>query len=428
MLRLFKRLTNVLPFNERYIIGIGILVITCYCVFNIQFFPSGLSVGDTLVFVFAATLFGTLYGYWILLGFGIIYCLMYPFTRDLYGNGGLADRGFQFFVGLVLLFIELLIYFTFAKHIQNLQDAIIPTISNLLSGFIFVLVGFIKPSTQAPTTSQETIPVARRRRNFYRLLMLLIAMGLPVVFGHALINIFVKISVEKMGLSHRQVSLVLDDDNYRAFKTAADAFALPLLDCNLDNSQAHIIHNVDLLWHGVGNRSLVEATVRRSSGEKKFRFELKSEGVWVIETPERIESCLPMSVEITFDSYSSEPNPNGKYNANRLLARVEASNLLVNRVEVRGYSDTTPVRPPHDSNQALSQRRADVVARIFKLDSERQQIFTVGAGSLNHSNCTSQLPPDVLRDCRAPDRMVVLTLMLGQQVDGENQQSAVPGR
>lgn len=438
MLRTLNKFTQLLPFNERAIIGLGIIVVTFYCLFNIQFFPTGLTIGDTLVFVFAATFFGIFYSYWVLMSLCMMYYILYPFCKQIHGISSIKERALSGCLGVFLLLLQIIAAIAVSILLKDAYAWLHILIAGISSGLFLTLALFVigRPSAETNQSTQrlqsaetQTVPsrtakiMGLRPQNVVRLFLVLVGILLPALLGHALTNLFIEGSIAKMGLSRKHVSLVLDDQNYHALKSAAEAFALPILDCNLENDKAHIIHNVNLLWHGVGSRSLVAITVRRKSGNETFRFELKSEGIWVIEAGQSrtIEGCLPVEASIDFDSYFSTPSRLGDAETKSLSARVGASDLAIHKVSVTGHADAMPVNSRNDSNRDLSQRRAEYIARLLPSAAGSEYVSVIGAG-IKHEyfSCFGQKSGESLRDCLAPDRSASVRLLLKNQPSPES--------
>lgn len=64
------KFNGVASLLAKCLLGVGVLVVLIYCM-RIGFFPVGLTLSDSLVFIFLAIGFGVLYLFWILLGFFI---------------------------------------------------------------------------------------------------------------------------------------------------------------------------------------------------------------------------------------------------------------------------------------------------------------------------------------------------------------------
>lgn len=66
------KLTKFGGMTTKFAIFVGILVCYNYFAFQINFFPSGLGIGDSLWFLFVSISFGLFYSLWILSGFSLI--------------------------------------------------------------------------------------------------------------------------------------------------------------------------------------------------------------------------------------------------------------------------------------------------------------------------------------------------------------------
>lgn len=145
----------------KLIATIGILTLFAYCAFHAQFFPTGLSVGDTLLFLFVALGFGIFYGLWLLLGTTTVYLFMYPFSENLHGGEGRS----RFISLLIAPFIA-----AFLVFVSYLSGEIISILGALLSGFAIVFVVYFGKTLLNKRHRRRFIDGSRQKRHCWLLL------------------------------------------------------------------------------------------------------------------------------------------------------------------------------------------------------------------------------------------------------------------
>jgi outer membrane protein OmpA-like peptidoglycan-associated protein len=245
----------------------------------------------------------------------------------------------------------------------------------------------------------------------------------------------VNASFQNLGFRKNNVSLILSKENYNHIKDIAKDLNTPLFTCSPDaNQDSVIIHKVNVLWHGIGERSLVEIVVPTYDGKSaEVRVELESKGINIFETKnssdqahETIKSCSSLKTDSLFDTYSAIPNQVGIERIdefkNKIGQYLEKGKLKVDVVTITGYADQAPVLKKGDSNFALSKRRAEAVAeRLVSLYGElrtkhKEAIHIFGNGSIMpKSNCSDHLSARELEECRAIDRRVEIEFVFSRQ-------------
>lgn len=397
----------------KLVIATGALIIFSYCFFHIHYFPAGLSIGDSLVFIFAAIGFGIFYFFWISLGLCGAYCLAYPFFEKM----SKADRTRYVTILPGLIFISFLWVFWYLT--RDLMAAAAPLI-----GGVIILVGmyFWHPKKdEADEKKTQELKVSRNA-------LFAIGILLPLVFAASTIMLLINASMINIGLAKKNVSLVLSKENYAALSDVASEFDVPLFGCEgKATDSANIIHNVNLLWHGIGDKTLVEIPLSKRLGNESFvRMELDAKGVQVIELMSKnnvknntFKSCLSLKGDTIFDTYTSEPNKAGAEQLNQISKKISSyiktSELKVNSIKITGYTDQSTVHKSGDSNISLSQRRAESVYRALSVllnGVSKENIQVLGLGSLNQkSKCSNDLKATELTECRSVDRRVEIELV-----------------
>lgn len=245
-------------------LSVGVLVVLIYCV-RIGFFPVGLTLSDSLLFIFLAVGFGVFYVLWIGMGFICVYgsSLAYDECLKTRSRSIIKQQNRAFtpeeevqlkydlsawimFTAAVLMFISLV---AIAWTLRDVFVLLIP----LMSGWIF-LYATVKWKPMDPGTD----PTEVEQREKLRKWMVVVAVAVVPILAMSFINVLVNINMKKLGFRHENVSLILDDKNYKTLTVATRSIGLQILGCPGDSAGNNIVHNVDLLWYGFGERALVQ--------------------------------------------------------------------------------------------------------------------------------------------------------------------------
>ncbi|MDO8039887.1 hypothetical protein O3301_03065 [Janthinobacterium sp. SUN211] len=295
----------------------GMIVVFVYCFFVIGFFPSGLSVGDTLLFIFVTLAFscvgallvvmgfflfipwstqkvlssGSLKGKWLLFVMLLLSVLMSEFFfQILRYTGDTTDAGCKLIL-LILFFVSLVVLYWLVAH-ELTEDSSIASfcivpwlISTVALAYIAILFGsgdekvifknfhfpgiiimsgmllslgisnfsIVIPPVPPATASPATANLSVHAREAYSF----IALG----FLFAYIPLMVVphgFNYVMSGLGFRSDAvLVVNKTNFSTMQAVADAKGILLHGCKFD-SDSYSISNVRVLWHGIGLRSYIE--------------------------------------------------------------------------------------------------------------------------------------------------------------------------
>ncbi|MBK5519265.1 OmpA family protein, partial [Pseudomonas sp. TH10] len=210
-------------------------------------------------------------------------------------------------------------------------------------------------------------------------------------------------------------SVSLDAANQKIIKGVVDEFDLRLHSCGNSKTPEQIVHHVNVLWHGLGERTLIELPfLTDSSSGSPYQVELNRSGVNLVRRPGNeagIALCFSLGNDLLFDTYASTLTDEGTAALTAFATQVKTylkdSKRLIIAISVTGHSDRNPVRAANDSNQKLSLRRAKSVAELLKTLSPELQLNIKAAGShVPVSSCARDLPKAELSECLAMDRRV----------------------
>nr|WP_279309648.1 OmpA family protein [Pseudomonas koreensis] len=389
-------------FAVKIIIALGIFASWGYCAFSINFFPTGLNIADSLVFIFIALGFGLLYSAWLLFGFMAFF----------FGHSAWTDKSSRLTDGLAcIIFLCFLLYIAF--ELGSAEASIAP----LISGFL-LHSSIFQWKKDSPDLDEES------KRNQTRLRWTMILFSIFVVPTLAL-PVFGKIidsSFGLIGIQQKNVSLALNDENQKVVSDVAKEFNLSIYGCLKDGNQTNIVHHFNVLWHGLGERSLVQLLAyEKGDWKPKAKIELDRNGLKVLTPTDKknsFKTCLTVNTDTLFDIYEDTISDHGKKQlaefTKETKRKLEADNLKILSANISGHTDRVPVMKAGDSNLALSMRRADsVYAEIKDLfaDLPESQVKRLGQGSLApKSNCPRNLSMPEQKECLAVDRRVEIEL------------------
>mgnify|MGYP001051621182 CR=1 FL=1 len=402
MTELIELINKKSSFVVKIIIAIGILVSWGYCTFSINFFPTGLNIADSLIFIFIALGFGVFYSVWLILGFSACY----------FGHSALTDKGSRFSdVAACLSVSFFLLYISF--ELGSAEASIAP----LLSGFL-LHSSIFQWKKDEPDLDEE----GKRSRLRLRWTMILFSILVVPTFALSVFGKIIDSSFGLIGIQQKNVSLALNDENQKVVSDVAKEFNLSIYGCLKDGNQTNIVHHFNVLWHGLGERSLVQLLAYEHGAWKpKAKIELDRNGLKVLTPTDKknsFKTCLTVNTDTLFDIYEDTISDNGKKRlaefTRETKRRLEADNLKILSANISGHTDRVPVMKAGDSNVELSMRRADSVYSEIKdlfADVPESQVKRTGQGSLTpKSNCPRNLSMAEQKECLAVDRRVEIDL------------------
>jgi OOP family OmpA-OmpF porin len=400
-------LENYGALTVKLIIALGVIVVFSYCAFQINFFPTGLTIGDSLVFIFIALGFGVFYLFWLLLAYTAVYSLAYfKINKSKFFS---SESLLMFFLGIfIIVLLGIYIYW-----VGDFMSILAP----LMSGALLIITTSFW-NTEKGSLSDEEYSTKKKRRVQVGIFAVLIV---PLIAVSA-ISEFVNGSIRILGIQQKHKSIVLDKNNFKVIQDVAKELNLPIYGCVTNGKQSNIVHNFNILWHGLGERSLVEVLIpKEGTWQPAVRVELDRTGTKVLQILDKdlsFKTCLSLSSDAVFDLYQSEPNEEGIKALGKFLSKVETyledSKLAILSVTITGFTDRIPVIKKNDTNEALSLRRANSVlsalSPLFK-NVDKKNISILGKGPKEPlSNCPKALSGNELTKCLSVDRRVEISL------------------
>lgn len=402
-------------------------VITFAYLFSIEFFPTGLTPGEVVFFVFVALAFGFLYVVLLLYGAisaiwfaqainsglqqfrfrskGIVAasdlaklrkrvadrstCLLAKKYRSV--SGGI--RGFRRTAtrnaikkhnplprevrGAGYFFISIAIFSVMTAVIVLARSSPLAklTLAFWVGGFIALVVAGAPPGQSKETGSIGEQP---RRSTWFRWaavltlpLFIVLAMGPSMSLLHMVF--------QGLGIRAPNVSIEIPESELGAIERVSDAVGRPLLDCRRAAGGRLLVHNANVLWTGVGNASLVSFVVLTTpsadllgpdpSELKKVSIRLDTNSVRIIKTKPPLDPCFDLPNDMLFETAKYELTPPAQARLQAVATAIQATGQPI-RIVVRGHSDARPIAGPITGrvgdNQRLSELRAEAVAEVLR--------------------------------------------------------------
>ena len=405
MSELLENLQKLASFAAKSTVALGILITWGYCAFLINFFPTGLNLADSLVFIFIALGFGFLYSYWLGSSF-----IAFNFAFAAFKEKSIIDKVFSILFSLF--------FFSALALVAYFMEDWAAFFAPIASGLILYIAANHWKSDVSDTAEKQ-------KRALQRIVLLVIAIVIPAAMVPPVFGKFIDGTFGFIGVQQKDVSLVLSEENQRIISDTAKELNLSIYGCTKEGNQTNLAHHFNVLWHGLGERSLVQLlaydTESKKWNKKIAKIELDRSGVKVL-TPENkrnsFKTCLTVNTDTLFDIYDDKISANGKKQLAQFTQETElrlaADHLKILSANIIGHTDRIPVLKTGDSNAALSMRRADsVYAEIKELFSDlpEAQVKRLGQGSLQpKSTCTRDLPLPEQKECLAVDRRVEIEL------------------
>jgi len=404
--------------------AIGLIVVIGYLVGVIHFFPKGLTVGDSLLFIITALSFGFIYLFFVACGAATV-CLTVAGWRACK-----TKRWWDAFLDI----LGALVFGLFLIVISGFSDIFGNLLGLLGAGVLFsFMTQFWKRYDDLPLEYREN--VSRRERSLSRLAMLATAIALPGLVG-SIGTVALGSTMNTVGLNRRSATISIKGDEFLFLQSLAQRHNLPVFGCPSKGESYHLIHDVNVLWHGVGERSLLsfEAGSLDATEQKNIfgylknalMVEVPSESILISRMARPIDgmgvpSCAHYTLETAFangvfDLNGAQRSEIERYLNGKNIARSPNEQRKLTSVVVRGYADMSP-SARNNGNADLSEQRAKTAAAFVReklgtLTLDSVPVTPIGMGVRNSlSKCEAEMSGLAARECRTVDRRVELELV-----------------
>jgi outer membrane protein OmpA-like peptidoglycan-associated protein len=449
--------------NLGYKVAAGLGAITTFgYLMLIGFFPSGLTPGEVIFFVFIALAFAVIYS--LIMVYGAVACIWLAhlismfvklprysvprFFEELFPTVlvessvpgvprvGLSDamqawwrrrrlaasrialekRGLvpTYARGGFLCFVSLFVFSTFAftAFVWGSAQAKETFIAFLGCGFFVLVFSVSLPRIATTTKAKVSMMVGIA---FIPLVIFCMCSGpsflLNLVFGG-------------LGIRMQGVSIEIPDSEIGGIERIAELVHRPLVDCRRPQANRRLVHGANILWTGIGDQTLVQFTAGNLPERALFaprhdpvpmaeiKFETKA--IRIIKTNPHIDPCFDLSSDLLFDTGKYELSPAAVERINEVSASITQFGKP-SKIFVRGHSDPRPILVGSDGiridNQLLSERRANAIAKLLReiLNKEKVTVVSEGAGSRElRVQCPADRKSSIYEQdqCNKPNRRV----------------------
>lgn len=413
---LLEVITELKTFGEfavKLSLFIGVILVFAYLIFSVNFYPAGLTLADTVFFLMAAMAFGFVYVVCMMGGFSLA-SLLWPRVQRRYkqaaaATAGLAPKRKQriLIVAAIVLLVAMIYFPAIPKLINN-------KFSHAFVGFVFAgvllheLVTQLDKRRSAIARSSTGTP-APLSANAIKTIVLF-ALLLPALFSASFLkSVNEDFALIKIGLRATQVTLKLSEENYGIVASGAGGQYLAALGCSVSPASTdRLVHDVNLLWHGVGERSLVE--IPNPNGEPII-VELKREGVFLIKKYAGLkERCLDLNGDLLFGVGSAELDESSdNEDLRQMVDVIKKLKAQIEEINVIGHSDPLPFANSPTSNDILATKRAQVIAEFIQKNAglAAAQVKPTGHGAREPKTLCKDWPVKAsLGECLAANRRV----------------------
>lgn len=113
-----------------------------------------------------------------------------------------------------------------------------------------------------------------------------------------------------VGLRHERTAIELSEKNFRRLTSVSETLGLSLSSCAIDGTDSHLVLDVDVLWNGVGTKSLIG--VRSvSESDETLKLEMEASGVSPLRSVALPKQCKNTVSSSQKQSESTKVSPGG---------------------------------------------------------------------------------------------------------------------
>ncbi len=340
--QLLWSIEKILEKAVKFALFVGVVVIFFYLSFSIRYFPAGLSLADSLFFLLAGLLFGLGYMVLTILGFALA----------LFGRSFWNKFGWVWTSAILYYFVCFVIVTLYCFDMTWR-----PNVINVCFQLLFFVVG----GTGLLYLVEESSGKKRKPNMIFALMLLFVPLFSSNIISNAIIE---RIAMGSIGIRTMDTSVKLNDENYNILASAVGGQHAAALACDASlGTSGKLVHGINVLWHGVGERTLVEIPDTATSQRGNLNVELKRDGVFVLKNYAGArESCIDLSGELLFKSGSAEIDPANDDELNRVIGIIKQAQPAIAEILVTGHSDPIAYGRNSAKNDALAMQRALAVA------------------------------------------------------------------
>lgn len=443
----------------------GFLLIWIYCFFQINYFPSGFSIGEISFLVFVSLGFGLL--------FFVCTCLLWVsafLLKDFYYSSkklnsinilirDYIDIFLNFLMCSLIIWIWLILCQT-VLWLDRQQTFIIEEIYSLLWGacllpsiyFMFavrnIIYWLVVPIFLLILAKILNVCTYNENLDFYYPIVsmviifaiwgvswissksikydlvfkicsqIVIICGVLIAFKSVTSFVF-NTTFESFGIRHNHISISLSEDDHKKVKALAKEQNLPLLFSCEDENQT-ILNHTNVLWNGMGEHILLGIPSLKKN-QDVATIEVKKSDSKILRGIQSNQGCTYHKLEKAFESGQAILDTEAKKelfkDMDNLLSQ---SKISLTYIEISAFSDLTPYKGKGMNNLQLSEKRAENVKneienKYCKENKNQNWCKQISIKSMGNSKPTSSClktghdKKDVA-NCRADDRSVLIKL------------------
>ena len=420
----------------------GLVVVFCYCFFDIKFFPTGLSTGDVLFFLFAAlglglaSLFCTALGISAFLPasfyegcgpkhgisgdgnwFGNTAWFVSPALAALTGIVATLDS----YLGVPMWALQSIYFVVICKrgialaliHGRSLNwvDSLAYGVGYLILApllcytiwqlgqakeliLAIILVAGMSGAMGMDLFDSEmnAIPASPKERGRYatRLLVAKILFGIALLPALVIADLRLLVFTQ-LGVRTPDTAISLDKRNLARLQSAADTAGIQLSVCRGEADYATVA-SVDVLWHASGTRSLV-----RIGEDQGVDIELNTDELKLIRG--KFERCIELKESLLFNSGTAvlvagrDVIQAGLNEELSPLIKDIKEHWKVKSIKVIGHADPMPL--PLNGNESLAKQRAAIVKELLMENHE----FVTAMQNTSNVNAISAAARQPIKQC-----------------------------
>jgi outer membrane protein OmpA-like peptidoglycan-associated protein len=426
-LGMVKDLKELGEAGYKFLLLAGILPTVAYLIVSVRFYPAGVTIGDSFFFLMVGLAFGLAYALFLTFTIAVAFLLEQLFT------GPAGTWKWQLRLIVIGLLLWMVVELAAISHKEEGQLIIQALVGFGFSGFIIVLfkpglkalkvVSAPSPApaptpiptptptptpTPAPSGSGSAkVPNKLAGTRSLDIALWLTALLAPLVAASLFVQkLNENVAMTNVGLRSMDVTLKLSEENYNILASAAGGQYLAALGCSTaSGAPERLVHGVNLLWHGIGERSLVEIP----AGEgKPLVVELKREGVFFFRNYHGVMTrCLEMNGDIFFKSGSPQLAEDDSGDLDEMMKVIHKNSASIEEIQVVGHADAFGYKGGAKLNNELALARAATIRDQIVERACFKNVKAEGHGAREPKTLCKDWPvKDTLSECLAVNRRV----------------------
>lgn len=393
-------MTQIGEFLFKLSLVVGFASVFSYLTFSISFFPAGMTLADTFLFLEACLAFAL--GYAVFAGAGYLLACLIHLDR-LLGPGNTVHKAVKVVTlvcfGGLYMFLESKT--EWATHLGQ-----------VFAGLLFT--GWVLQLLVAQLDGRQSLSAA----------VLFGALCTSLMASQAVLyQINVNYAMPLIGLRTLDATLRLSEENYKILSGAVGGQELAVLGCDaVPGSSEKLVHGMAVLWNGIGERTLIGIpSYRGDNGATKdsLKVELQRDGVHLLKNYKGVrERCVDLSGELLFKSGSAIIDPANDEDLDRVIKILSQAQTEISEIQVTGHSDPIAYGKSAALNDALAHKRATAVAeRIGEKTCTSLAKFKIDAKGAREPKtlCKDWPVKSTLGECLAVNRRVEVRMKFREQ-------------